>query len=83
MRKCWIYVHREYNMTSEIEYKDIEIKTIDNRVFRYEKGTMLKFDNELIINYRTEDDMKMKIYKEIRFNINHVVVYSYTYAWQK
>jgi len=69
-------------MTFEIEYEDIEVKTIDNRVFRYEKGYIMKWENELLVQFSVEDETK-RYEKEIRFNLNHIIAYSYTYAHSK
>ena len=54
------------------DFNEIEIKTIDNKVFRFENGIITKYENELTVNYDIEFEGKSE-HRMSWFNLNNVI----------
>ena len=58
------------------DYTNIEIKTIENKVFRYEVGSVFKLGNELTVHFLVEDE-RGKHDMMVMFNFDNVIAISY------
>lgn len=56
---------------------NIEIKTTDNKTYHYDVGNIEIYDGELIIHTPIEADNGLKYDMVMKFNLNHVIAYSW------